>query len=304
MTLGSIRVAGLVFSALMPLLVSLSSAAAQDGPTFGYGPPDNEPRKTLLQWSYGTSFEGGAPGWDEPLVADRPDFTEAAVTVGRGVAQLEIGYTYTFDEEGGESTDSHSYPEPLLRVGVFSEWLEFRIGWNYAEQLSRHGSPQVAQSGAEDLYLGIKIAMTPQEGILPETALMPQMTVPSGSAPSTAGEVLPGLNWIYAWEINDCLSMAGSTQGNGAVDEITGKRYWEMAQSFVVGYGLTDRIGAYSEWFAFFPYSADTAKPEHFFNGGFTFLVNNNLQLDIRAGLGLNSAADDYFVGTGAVIRF
>lgn len=46
-------------------------------------------RKTLLQWSYGTSFGGGSH-WNEPLVTDRPDFTEASSTVGRGVAQLEF----------------------------------------------------------------------------------------------------------------------------------------------------------------------------------------------------------------------
>src|SRR5689334_8326302 len=40
-----------------------------------YGPDPCEPRKTLLQWSYGTSFSGG-PDLEEPIVTDRPDFTE------------------------------------------------------------------------------------------------------------------------------------------------------------------------------------------------------------------------------------
>ena len=67
---------------------------------------------------------------------------------------------------------------------------------------------------------------------------------------------------------------------------------------------LTDRLGAYVEWYALFPHSADTAKPENYLNGGFTFLINDNFQLDAFSGLGLNSAADDYFVGVGAVIRY
>ena len=116
--------------------------------------------------------------------------------------------------------------------------------------------------------------------------------------------MLAGLNWIYAWEINDFLSLAGSTQSNGAIDAATGARYWEITQSFVAGYSLTERVGAYTEWFASFPYSADTARPVHFFNGGFTFSVSDNLQLDVRAGLGLNEAAEGYFVGAGSAIRF
>ena len=55
---------------------------------------------TLMQWSYGNSFSGG-PDLESPLVTDRPDFTEATSAVGRGVAQLEIGYTYTFDNAFG-----------------------------------------------------------------------------------------------------------------------------------------------------------------------------------------------------------
>ena len=104
--------------------------------------------------------------------------------------------------------------------------------------------------------------------------------------------------------LNDFLSIGGSTQGNRVQDDVTSDSYWETAQSVTLAYSLTEKIGAYTEWYAFFPHSADTAKPEHYFDGGFTYLVNNNFQLDIFAGLGLNRAADDYFVGTGAVIRF
>lgn len=265
--------------------------------------PRDQPRKTLMQWSHGTSFKGGPPGADDPLAGDRPDFTETSTTVGLGVAQLEIGYTYVSDTQGGDSTVSHSYPEALLRVGVLAEWLEVRIGWNYAEQVEHSNGVRTVDAGSEDLYLGLKIALTPQEELLPEMVLIPQMTVPTGAAPFTAGELLPGLNWVYGWELDDLVSVAGSTQGNGAVDGQTGRRYLEIAQSFVAGYSLTERIGAYAEWFAFFPYSADAAKPEHYLDGGFTFLITDNLQLDLRGGLGLNQAAHDCFFGAGCVIR-
>jgi len=262
-----------------------------------YGPYPCQSHGTLMQWSYCTSFTGG-PDLEAPLVTDRPDFTEASSTVGRGVAQLEIGYTYTFDN-GGPATKSHSYPEPLLRYGIFVDWLELRIAKNFANE--EIGA--IENSGAEDLYLGFKIALTPQEHILPEMAIIPQATVPTGTDAFTADEVLPGLNWIYSWELNDCISTAGSTQFNRAVDEVTSRAYTEWAQSWTVAYSLTEKLGAYTEWFAFFPHSADTASTEHYFNGGFTYLISNNIQWDIRAGTGLNSAADDYFVGTGLSIR-
>src|SRR6185295_17185647 len=95
-----------------------------------YGPSMCEPRKTLMQWSYGTSFSGGA-GLDDKLKSDRPDFTEASTTVGRGVVQVEMGYTYFSDTANGVVSSSHSYPEMLWRVGAFADWFEFRFAYNH-----------------------------------------------------------------------------------------------------------------------------------------------------------------------------
>ena len=258
---------------------------------------------TLLQWSRGNSYEGG-PDLSEPLVTDRPDFTEASSTVGRGVAQIEFGYTYIRNDDAGVLDETHSMGEPLLRYGIFREWLEMRVGLFPVSMRTSSGGVSNTTSGTEDLYLGLKIALTPQECLLPEMALIPQMTVPTGSPAFTNDEVLPGANWIYSWEINDFISTAGSSQFNRAIDEGTGDAYVEFAQSWTVSYSLSDQLGAYTEWFAFFPSSADTAVPQHFFNGGFTYLLTDNVQFDVRGGVGLNEAADDYFVGTGLSIRF
>ena len=254
---------------------------------------------TLMRWGSAPNVEGG-PDLNEPLITDRPDFTEASSTVGVGVVQLEMGYTYSFDDDGTDRVVGHSYPEPLLRVGVLADWLELRVGWNYATE----SVGVIRESGGEDLYLGFKIGLTPQVGLFPEMALIPQMTVPTGADAFTADETLPGLNWVYGWDVTDCVATGGSTQINRTIDEVVVDAYAEWAQSWTVNYGLHDRVGAYTEWFALFPHSAVSASTEHYFDGGFTFLVNNNVQLDIRAGLGLNDAADDYFAGAGLSIRF
>ncbi|MBT4868370.1 MAG: transporter [Planctomycetaceae bacterium] len=258
---------------------------------------------TLFQWSYENSF-GGGPDLDAPLVTDRPDFTEASSTVGRGVSQLEFGYTYTYNADDGTTDRSQSLGEPLLRYGVFSNWLELRLALFPVDQRVTMAGRSNSTAGTEDLYLGAKIALTPQECFLPEMALIPQMTIPTGSNAFSDGEVLPGVNWIYAWEINDFISTAGSTQINRRVDEGTGRAYSELAQSWTIAYSLSDNLGAYTEWFVLAPNSADTDQTQHYFNGGFTYLINNDVQFDIRYGKGLNHAADDYFVGTGLSIRF
>ena len=256
---------------------------------------------TLFNWSYGNAT--GGPDLDAPLVTDRPDFTEASSTVGQGVAQLEFGYTFTENRDNGDSEKSHSIGEPLLRYGLLANWLEFRLALFPTQMDSTTGGVNTNTGGIEDMYLGFKIGLTPQEGILPEMAIMPQMTVPTGSNAFTNDEVLPGVNWIYGWSLTEDVGIAGSTQFNRTIDD-SGEGYIEFAQSATCAMSMTDEWGAYAEWFAFLPSGADTARVEHYFNGGFTYLFSNDVQWDIRAGTGLTSSADDFFVGTGLSVRF
>ena len=266
--------------------------------------PGCEVRKTLLQWSYGTSFSGGPPGPDERLASDRPDFTEASVTVGRGVAQVEMGYTYLTDRDGDVRHVEHSAPEMLWRIGMFAEWFELRIAYNHLAGFDAIGNgPRDNFSGGEDLYLGVKLGLTPQEGILPESSLILQSTVPTGHGDLTSDLVLPGISWLYGWDINDFYSVGGSTQGNRAADA-AGDVYFELAQSLTVNYALTEQVTAYTEWFALIPSGSDTVTTEHYFNGGFAWAMTNDLQFDIRAGVGLNPSAADFFTGAGVVMRF
>ncbi|QDU80837.1 hypothetical protein Pla110_25730 [Polystyrenella longa] len=257
--------------------------------------------KTL--WNWGNPIEQ-YNGLAEPLVTDRPDFTEASSTVGKGVTQLEFGYTYGYNSDGGESGKSHTFGEPLLRHGLYADWLELRVGLAPIQESTRSQGNKTTTSGLEDLYLGFKVALTSQDQFLPEMALIPQMTVPTGSEAFSDDRVLPGANWIYSWELTDTISTAGSTQFNIAVDEETASSYTEWAQSWTVATSLSDKTGMYTEWFAFFPDDADTAQVEHYLNGGFTYLVNDDIQLDVRAGTGLNGAAEDFFTGVGMSIRF
>ena len=102
---------------------------------------------------------GGAAPAQQPLVADRPDFTEATSTVGRGVLQFEFGYTFGLDDADGVTARAHSYGEPLLRAGFLADRLEFRVGAGAVTLSSESHGHAATESGLEDLYLGVKVAL-------------------------------------------------------------------------------------------------------------------------------------------------
>ena len=215
------------------------------------------------------------------------------------MTQLELGYTLFSDDDDGR-TYTHTYPELLVRQGIFRDWFELRIGYTAISE----ETPIDSVTGSADLYVGAKIGLTPQSQWRPEMSLIPQLFVPSGSSEFSSDSVLPGLNWIYAWEVTDRLGFGGSTQFNRLVDGETSALYTQWAQSLVSGVSLTEDLAAYAEWFAFFPDDAETDPVEHYLNSGFARRFGNNVQWDIRAGVGLNDASQDFFVGTGLSLRF
>jgi Putative MetA-pathway of phenol degradation len=238
-------------------------------------------------------------------VTDRPDATEASSTVGRGRIQLESGYTFSSKAAGAGYTWTHTYPELLLRVGLFAEWFELRVGQFWTNQVDTTTGNRLVTGGAEDLYLGVKLGLTEQKRLLPETALILQMTAPSGSPGFSTGEVMPGLNFCYGWEvIKNRFEIDGSIGANRVLNDI-GQDYALVNASTSLALSLTRKLGSYAEWFAFFPVGslAPGSGAQHYINGGFTYKVTRNFQLDVRAGKGLSAAADDYFAGAGFAIR-
>lgn len=102
----------------------------------------------------------------------------------------------------------------------------------------------MTNQGLDDLYLGVKLGLTPQEGWFPEMLLVPQMTVPTGNKSVTADKALAGVNWLYGWDVTDFIAIGGSTQFNSAVDGETSQRYIEWAQAVTINYNLAEKVGA------------------------------------------------------------
>jgi hypothetical protein len=240
---------------------------------------------------------------DEGIVTDRPDFTEASSTVGQGVIQFESGYTFVYDDaDDGTITRSHGAPEMLTRVGLWDD-VEVRFGWNYAFERTELNGLVDEVDGFEDLYFGTKIEISDQCGWMPEMATIFQGTAPAGANAFSSGKTTFGINHLYSWELGESgLSLAGSTgfDTDAAVED----DFMVYHQSVSLGIPITEKVGSYFEYFGLYSDQAEVNAPENYFNGGLTYGVTDNLQLDARVGLGLNEQADDLFTGLGASWRF
>jgi hypothetical protein len=261
--------------------------------------------KTVFTWGVDSEADD-APNSSLSLAFDRPKFSQSPQTVGCGVVQLETGYTYIYDDEDGVRIVRHSFPESLLRIGVLANWFELRLDWDYDLQRTKTGGAVIRDAGSADLNVGCKLALTPQDCFLPESGLIIESSVPSGDDPFTAHEVLPNVDYCYDWDVTgtESWTLFGNTEIGSAVDRLSGETYTRTAQSVALDHAWSDKVHSFIECYMLAPVGANEEHPQYYFDRGVTVYFTNNIQWDLRAGMGLNKWADDFFAGTGISVRY
>jgi len=239
-------------------------------------------------------------GLPEPLVTDRPDFTESTATLPPGYFQLEGGYT--FSRLG--DTDSKSLGELLLRAGVGERW-EARFGLGSYDRIDA-GRGTARLSGYEDPTLGVKFRLTEDDPNLlppgrPRMSILLATSIPAGSDDLTTDEWQPEGKLALGWDLSDRISLASNLIYAYPSDD--GERFNQFAASLSAGMSFTDQLAIYLEGFGFSKESADGSATSYI-NSGLTYLVSNDLQLDVRIGAGLDEPHPNWFAGLGAAVRF
>lgn len=241
--------------------------------------------------------ESEAAAWDQrdALVTDRPDFTESALTVYPWHVQVEMGYTAT----RADGNTEHSVGEVLIRVGL-ADRLEARIGLNSFAWVATEGDDP---EGLEDVSLGAKINFVRAKPgtAVPDLGLIVSASLPTGASDLGQGVgVQPVAVLAAGLDLTGWLS-AGANVAWGYLDDAAG-RYSQFAGTFALGFSITERFGAYAEYFGLFP-EFDDGPGSHFVNGGVTLLVSRDVQFDVRAGFSLDDAEVDSFAGAGLAFR-
>lgn len=189
---------------------------------------------------------------------------------------------------------------------MFAEWFEFRIGQNLLTADQTVGGLRTTANGAQDLYLGAKLALIEQWRYVPEVALIPQMTVPTGSKSLTAGRVLPGINVDCSWKVIPSLFSIEVVIATNQVRDDVHQSHLEVTTGLTGVVQLTHNLEAFAEWDAFYSATVTRAAsaPRDYAVGGLVYFITKNVEVDVRAGVGLTKQANDFLAGTGFAVRY
>jgi hypothetical protein len=265
--------------------------------------------------------------WDfyNLINTDRPDFTDATYTVGKGVTLLETGYTFrkTSDHESNNRQSKRSLPESLLRYGVTNE-LELRVKWNgyVASDLENRNTGERTQFfGADDLYFGFKYEVWQQEDARPMLTFLSGTTIPSGTNGISSNQLQPFVNWVLGYGLRRWLYVKASTGIDwqktsvstlfGGGSEPVGPIVVQTRDNVNIYHGsvsllfqVSPRVGGFAEFFSLATTNSTDNRPANFIDTGMFYYVTPHVQLDARIGQRLGERVDEVFAGAGFSTRW
>ena len=228
----------------------------------------------------------------QSIVTDRPDFVEAASTVGKGSVQIEG--SVAFDKTKAAGTEIQNFTTPFLfRVGIADAWeLRLESDW-FIRSTVEVGTSEVTTQGVSDFAVGVKWAFfAPESGNAPAMAALVHADLPTGSDDFQGDGTRPSLRISAEWALEGDWGI-GIMPGI-IYDQAGDERFVAGIFGAVVGKGLTESLRAFVE-IAF----EQIAKEADGGNVGFvdfggTFLLNPRWQLDAAAVVGITDQAVDY----------
>ncbi len=310
----TLRLAG----AVAVVCTTAAQASAQSPTTQSVGPStapsapltESEPAATD-EASEGLWIFPSRPPVFGPLVTDRPGFSDSVSLVPRGYTQFEFGYTFTLDESGSDVTRNHLIGEYSLRTGL-TDWSELRVKWSglsltesQFDTTSRWAGRRIRvtdhDDGPTDMSVGFKLPLLEQDGFIPNLSIIPAISIPTGAGGKSSGDVDPEVR--FAW--NRQLTNEWSVYGVALLTSLSDSdgRYFQSGASLATYYQFTDKLGGFVEYYGLYPGARDN-DCQHSLDFGPVILINENFQIDIRAGFGLNDDAPDFFTGIGFSFRF
>ena len=234
-----------------------------------------------------------------PIIStDRPTAGVSPYIVPKGSFQIESGVIYTNRNDQMDMRELWSYATTLLRYGVLDNF-EVRLSSSY-ESINiyvKDVQEDSTYSGMGPLTAGFKVTIAQEKGIRPELAIVGSITF----------RHLGDENYrpTYSYPVG-ILAATNTLSKRFSLGYNIGFAYsGENADGFFIyavylGFQITDRLWSFAEVYGNFD-NGDF--PNHKIDGGLTYRIRPNLQIDVSGGTGISQDVNKYFVNAGIAWR-
>ncbi|MGC4082713.1 MAG: transporter [Vicinamibacterales bacterium] len=234
------------------------------------------------------------------FVTDRPGYTETTSIVGRGFVQFEMGTTFEANRVLDAEDRTLSTPLALVRLGL-SRRVELRASTDgYILDWLRGGTVSSTTTGEADFEIGTKVMLTNGSWNGVRMALLPMVSLPTGSKDMSSGTFDPTIKFCWETDLPRRFSLSGNVNVM-RLDDDRG-RLTEQVVTLSLGRDLLRGWSGYWEVFGFIPRNRP-GTAAWTLDTGVTHPIGGNAQLDVEVGHGTTTAATDWSIGVGVGLR-
>ncbi len=229
-----------------------------------------------------------------PIVTDRPDRTESAITIPHKTFQIESGFNFGWDKNEGYSTKELGFNGTLFRYGLLNRF-EARVGVGYAgfDKTDETTEEKTSLRGFIPLVIGFKWNFLYGDGPIPTLAILSHIDIPQAASKDFSdGNVLQNIILAGSWKLSNVFSFGFNFGSRMDWKESNFTTLYTAS----LGISIVKWLGAFVELYGFLP-AGEYA--DHRFDMGFTFPVRHNLQFDISGGMGISKNSPDGFASFG-----
>ncbi|MDI1317668.1 transporter [Flavobacterium sp.] len=225
----------------------------------------------------------------EPLQTDRPDQTETPALVPKGMFQVETGFSF---QKNDATSYTNTLPSTLWKYGV-NKNFELRLITEFVSEKTAGQSI----SGLNPILIGCKIKISDEKGFLPKTSFIGHVLLPNVASTNFKSDYFaPEFRFVMQHTLSKKMTFSYNlgAEWNGIAPNAT------FIYTVTTGYTFTNKFGSYIELFGFAP---EKDKANHSFDGGITYLINNNFMLDLSSGIGITDNAPNHYIAVGFSFR-
>lgn len=227
--------------------------------------------------------------YNETIRSGRPGQSIGPFTVGKGIFQIQTGMdvfgykTPSFESDGFLNNT-------VLRYGIAERW-EISALADYKVETWKSGGLENDLNGLAAFDIGGRYHVYSGEGLIPSIGFQLRFRLPVLSEDYEIDDVAPRFIIATNQKLSETFTLFTNWGGSWNGVNSTGTGFYTINLAFPIA----GKLGGFVENYG----SLTDGDFDTRFDAGFSYLVNNDLQLDILGGPGSNDGEKDFFVSIG-----
>lgn len=233
--------------------------------------------------------------FNETIRSGRPGQSIGPFTVGKSILQIQSGVDYFHYKNDADQFKGGGFlSNNVIRFGL-TETFEISTQLEYKIEEVTSSDVKTRLNGLSAVDIGMRYHIYSGKGLAPSVGFQIRWRLPRVNGDYEIDQWAPRFIVVTNQSLSEKLSLTTNWGASWNGNDGTPTGHYTIN----LFYSISDQFGAFIENYG----SVIKSDFNTYLDGGFAYLVTNDLQLDLLAGYGSNNGLKEYFISAGISAR-